>query len=78
MFKFSYKIVQGIFDDVENGPTFHVIVLRHKLYEDQPREDGEGFLCGEQTVFEGFTRYSEDMAREDAQRRVGELTSGER
>jgi hypothetical protein len=74
MFKFSYKIVEGAYDDVKEEHLFHVIILRHTLRTDLPREDGRGFQITDEQIVETFTRYSEDMAREDAFRRTGELT----
>lgn len=73
MLKFNYKLVEGIYDDAEGFRPFHVIIIRHRLLVDQPRADGRGYEITAEEVVETFTRRSEEMAREDAARRVGEL-----
>lgn len=73
MLKFNYKLVEGIYDDVDGFRPFHVVVIRHRLLVDQPRADG-GYEITDEAVVETFTRQSEAMAREDAARRIGELT----
>ena len=74
MIKFNYKLVEGIYNDVDGFRPFHVVIISHRLLVDQPRADGRGFEITDETVVETFTRRSEEMAREDATRRIGELT----
>lgn len=73
MFKFNYKLVEGIYDDVDGFRPFHIIIIRHKLLVDQPRADGCGYEVTDECVIETFTRHSEELAREDAARRIGDL-----
>lgn len=73
MLKFTYKLVEGTYDDVDGFRPFHAIIIRHRLLIDQPRADGRGYEITDEAVVETFTRRSEELAREDAARRVGEL-----
>lgn len=68
MTKYTFKLVQGITDEQLNMPTWHAIILAHTL-----TVDGEDRHVSNQKVVETFTRFGEDMAREDALRRTGEL-----
>jgi len=74
MIKFNYKLIEGNYEDVDGFRPLHVIIIRHRVLVDQPRSDGRGYEVTDETVVEAFTRRSEAMAREDAFRRVGELS----
>lgn len=68
MLKFTFTLFEGIHDEDLNMPTWHAVILRHTL-----TVDGDERRVSAQTIVETLTRFSEDMAREDALRLAGEL-----
>lgn len=73
MFKFNYKLIDGIYEDADGVRPCHIVIIRHRLLTNKPRRDGRGYEITDEAIVETFTRLNKEIAREDAHRRVGEL-----
>jgi hypothetical protein len=60
--KFSFSVVEGHFDEINERNVYHVLLTSHNVHEDQPHANGNGFKISNSTGHAVREEYSLEAA----------------